>query len=44
MLSNRLFSIGRSSLLLAGVLGLVACGGGTQTTTEAPADGTAAAG
>ncbi len=45
MLSNRkIFSVGRSGLLLAGVLGLVACGGGSQTTTEAPADGTAAAG
>ncbi|QQE64760.1 phosphate-binding protein [Leptolyngbya sp. BL0902] len=30
MLSNRLFSVGRSGLLLASVLGLVACGGGNQ--------------
>lgn len=43
MLSNRLFSVGRSGLLLAGVLGLVACGGATQTGSDAT-DGTAAAG
>lgn len=44
MLSSRQFiSVGRSSLLLAGVLGLVACGGG-NTTGEAPTDATAGAG
>jgi phosphate transport system substrate-binding protein len=43
LLNRQIFSMGRSSLLLAGVLGLVACGGGGQPAADAPADGTTAA-